>query len=126
METDDAWGWLLTVYYPVKDSLGNMRCYVGADVSLQYIAEYMLVFFVKIILTMAGFFILIVAFALWKTGVYTSIPISTMTSCLERFAMSGEDQEKLDENVRITLVLFQGLVVFQTVCYKIYAFSAGR
>ena len=101
VETDDTWGWLLTVYYPVKDSLGNMKCYVGADVSLQYIAEYMWVFFVKIILTMAGFFILIVAFALWKTGVYTSIPISTMTSCLERFATSGEDQDKLDENVRI-------------------------
>ncbi len=101
IETNDAWGWLLTVYYPVTDSLGNMKCYVGADVSLQYIADYMFVFFMKIILTMAGFFILIVAFALWKTGVYTSIPISTMTSCLERFAMSGEDQEKLDENVRI-------------------------
>lgn len=99
--TDDTWGWLLTVYYPVKDIYGNMKCYVGADVSLKYIAEYMFVFFMKIILTMAGFFILIVAFALWKTGVYTSIPISTMTSCLERFAMSGEDQEKLDENVRM-------------------------
>ena len=101
IETDDAWGWLLTVYYPVQDSFGNMKCYVGADVSLKYIADYMWVFFLKIILTMAGFFILIVAFALWKTGVYTSIPISTMTSCLERFALSGEDQEKLDENVRI-------------------------
>ena len=101
VETDDTWGWLLTVYYPVKDSLGNLKCYVGADVSLQYLADYMMVFFVKIILTMAGFFLLIVAFALWKTGVYTSIPISTMTSCLERFAMSGEDQDKLDENVRV-------------------------
>ena len=100
VETDDAWGWLLTVYYPVKDSAGKLHCYVGADVSLQYIAEYMVVFFVKIILTMAGFFIPIVAFALWKTGVYTSIPISSISSCLERFALSGEDQEKLDENVK--------------------------
>ena len=101
IETDDVWGWLLTVYYPVKDSDGNMRCYVGADVSLKYIAEYTVVFFLKIILTMAGFFILIVAFALWKTGVYTSIPISSISSCLERFALSGEDQAKLDENVKI-------------------------
>ena len=99
--TNDTWGWLLTVYYPVQDRIGNMRCYVGADVSLQYIAEYTIVFLLKIILTMAGFFILIVAFTLWKTGVYTSIPISSITSCLERFALSGEDQEKLDENVRI-------------------------
>jgi HD-GYP domain-containing protein (c-di-GMP phosphodiesterase class II) len=101
IETDDVWGWLLTVYYPVKDSDGNMRCYVGADVSLKYIADYTVVFFFKIILTMAGFFILIVAFALWKTGVYTSIPISSISSCLERFALSGEDQAKLDENVKI-------------------------
>ena len=101
IETDDVWGWLLTVYYPVKDSQGNMKCYVGADVSLKYIADYTVVFFLKIILTMAGFFILIVAFALWKTGVYTSIPISSISSCLERFALSGEDQAKLDENVKI-------------------------
>ena len=101
IETDDTWGWLLTVYYPVKDADGNMKCYVGADVSLKYIAEYTVGFFLKIILTMAGFFILIVAFALWKTGVYTSIPISSISSCLERFALSGEDQEKLDENVKV-------------------------
>ena len=49
IETDDTWGWLLTVYYPVNDADGNMKCYVGADVSLKYIAEYTVGFFLKII-----------------------------------------------------------------------------
>lgn len=49
---------------------------------------------------MAGFFILIIAFALWNTSIYTSYPISAIAACVDRFASSSEEQEKLDENVR--------------------------
>lgn len=58
-------------------------------------------FLMKVVLTMSGFLILIISFALWKTGVYTSFPISSISACVERFAQSGENQDMLDENVRI-------------------------
>ena len=100
IETNDVWGWMLTVYYPVRDESGKTVCYVGADVSLEYMTSYMQRFILKVLLTMGGFFILIIAYVLWKTSVYTTYPISSMTACIELFAQSGEDQEKLDENVK--------------------------
>ena len=101
METRDYWGWLLTIYYPVKNSTGKTVAYVGADISLEYMTSYMRGFILKVLFTMAGIFILIISYALWKTSVYTSYPISSITACVELFAQSGEDQEKLDENVKI-------------------------
>ena len=101
VESNDMWGWLLTVYYPVRNVEGNTVCYVGTDISLEYLAGNIGAFVLKVFMTMAGFFVLIIAYALWKIGVYTSFPISSISACVERFALSGEDQEKLDENVRI-------------------------
>ena len=39
IESNDAYGWLLTVYEPVYDSGGNCVCYAGADVSMQILSD---------------------------------------------------------------------------------------
>ena len=101
VESNNLWGWLISVYYPVKDVSGKCVCYVGADISLESMFTFIGKFFLKLFMILAGFFILIIAYALWTTGVNTSYPISTIASCVDRFAQSGEDQEKLDENVKI-------------------------
>ena len=101
VESNNLWGWLISVYYPVKDVNGKCVCYVGADISLESMFTFIGKFFLKLFMILAGFFILIIAYALWTTGVNTSYPISTIASCVDRFAQSGEDQEKLDENVKI-------------------------
>lgn len=40
METRDTFGWLLTRYEPVFDSEGRCVCYVGADLSMQGVQDY--------------------------------------------------------------------------------------
>ena len=46
METIDTYGWLLTRYEPIFDSTGKCVCYVGADLSMKgvhdYVANYVL------------------------------------------------------------------------------------
>jgi len=41
IESNDSWGWLMTVYKPVKDSAGRCVAYAGADISMLKIREYM-------------------------------------------------------------------------------------
>lgn len=101
VESRTIFGWMRSIYYPVRDSSGNTVCYVGADISLDYMADYMGAFMTKVALILSGFFILIIAYALWTTGVTTSFPISTIAAYVDRFAGEGEDREKLDENVRV-------------------------
>ncbi|MCR4754652.1 MAG: HD domain-containing protein [Lachnospiraceae bacterium] len=100
IESDDLTGWLLTAYYPIKDSQGNCVAYAGADVSLGYMAQYLRDFVLKIGLIMSGVFIIITAYILWATGIYTAYPISAMASSVDRYTNSGGNQERLDENVR--------------------------
>lgn len=100
IESDDLSGWVLTVYEPVRNDRGETVAYAGADVSLEYTAAYINSFVVKVIFIMSGFFVFVIAFGIWITGVYTAFPIGSITSCVDRFAKSGDDQEVLDDNVR--------------------------
>ena len=101
IELNSISGWKQAVYYPLHDASGKCVCYIGADISLDYMTDYMGGFIAKVLLLMAGFFILIIAYAVWNTGVYTSFPISSIAACVDNFAHSSENQEKLDENVKI-------------------------
>ena len=89
-----------SVHYPIRDSSGKTVAYVVCDVSLDYIATYMTSFVARMLLIMAGLFILIIAYELWMTSVYITYPICTLTACVGEFAESGDDQRVLDENVR--------------------------
>ncbi|WP_294430087.1 HD domain-containing phosphohydrolase [uncultured Treponema sp.] len=100
VESNNLFGWLLTIYHPVRDSSGKCVCYVGADISIDYLHSYIAKFLSHILVIMAGFFILIIAYAIWNTGVYTSYPISSIAACVDNFARTSENIEKLDENVR--------------------------
>lgn len=100
VENKTLFGWMESLYYPVKNSTGRTVCYICADISLDNTAEYMGKFLLHVFLIMAGFFILIIAYALLTTGVYSTYPISTIAACVDRFAHNEEEQEKLDENVR--------------------------
>ena len=92
--------WLMSVYYPVIDASESCVCFVCADVSLEYMAEYMRRFILKVAVILSGFFVLIVAYALWTTDVYSTYPISSMAEMLDRFSKGSDSQEQLDENVR--------------------------
>ena len=101
VESDNILGWMLTMYHPVVNDDGKTVCYVGADVSLEYAAGYLGSFIVKVLLIMAGFFIVIIAYTIWTIGNNMSYPISAIASCVDRFSDSSEDQEKLEENVKL-------------------------
>ena len=100
VQSDNVLGWLLTVYKPVVDDEGNTVCYVGADVSMRYVAGYMVSFIVKVFLIMAGFFIVIISYTIWSIGRNMSYPISAIAACVDRFSDSTEKQEALEENVK--------------------------
>lgn len=100
IEKMEGWRHIITVLRPVKNDKDECICYVGADVVINYMADYMKTFLVRVIFLLSGFFMLIIAYAIWITDRFTVIPVSSMTEFLHRFNSSGESQESLDENVR--------------------------
>ena len=98
--TKTFFGWLFTVYTPIVNEDGRTVCYVGADVSMDYITGFMKSFIIKVFLVMAGFFLVIISYTIWAIGNNMSYPISAIATCIDMFANSFEDQEKLEENVK--------------------------
>ena len=59
--SDEGYGWLLTIYAPVKDAAGNVQCYVGVDLAMQRLRENEMKFLARVVSLFLGFFILIIA-----------------------------------------------------------------
>ena len=57
METVDTYGWLLTRYEPIFDSTGKCVCYVGADLSMQGVRDYVTGYVIRIAV-IAGIFLI--------------------------------------------------------------------
>ena len=101
VETKSALGWLLTINYPVYDENGYCACYVAADISIDYIYDYMGSFIIKVLVIISGFVFVIISYTIWITGTNTSYPISAMAACINLFSDSVENQDKLEENIGI-------------------------
>ena len=99
-ETNDSWGWLISVAQTVRDADGDTKAFVIADVSVNDLREYLREFILKTLLFVAGIIILVILFELWITELYTTYPISNLVYCIDSFSEAGDDQAALDENVR--------------------------
>ena len=100
IESNDIWGWVLTIYHPVKDEMGNCVCYVGADVSMQFLSSYTRSFLLRAILAFAGFIVLILSYGMQVTRTYLVYPINSMASVAKGFSSDSDDQSALDDDVR--------------------------
>ncbi|MBO7386867.1 MAG: cache domain-containing protein, partial [Lachnospiraceae bacterium] len=88
--SDDTYGWLLTDYEPVIDSLGYCVAYAAADVSMSDIRINEISFLAKIISIFTGFIVLILAFCLWISKYHLVLPINAMTIVAQDFAYKTE------------------------------------
>lgn len=60
IESNDSWGWLMTVYEPVRDSSGKCVAYAGADISMLKIRDYMKSYIMTALLISLAFLAVIV------------------------------------------------------------------
>ena len=96
IESDDAWSWLVTVYYPMFDEEGNVVCYAGADVSINYLSDFVGDFANRVLVIMFGIMLLIIAYGMWTINYYTVYPLETLGLYIREFISAGDDQKKLD------------------------------
>ena len=78
IQSNEKYGWLLTVYMPVYDSAGACQCYVGVDINMQHIAVSGYQFMARVFSLFFGFFLLILTGAIWLAEYNIILPINTM------------------------------------------------
>ncbi|MBR5943966.1 MAG: HD domain-containing protein, partial [Lachnospiraceae bacterium] len=95
--SDDTYGWLLTYYEPIKDSLGYCVAYAATDISMSDIRLNEVSFLAKIGSIFTGFIVLILAFCLWSAKYGLVFPINAMTLAAQDFVYKTEKAR--DESV---------------------------
>ena len=84
--SDDQFGWLLTVYKPLRNAAGKTVAYVAADVSMESIVRDEAMFFIKLLSLFFGLSIIImmIVFELMKRGIV--IPVNKMSYAAQKIA----------------------------------------
>ena len=100
VEISSVSGWFIAAYYPIIDKNGICMGYAAAETSLAFVSDYMRDFMLRVLFIMTSFFILIIAFGLWSTGMGMVYPINSIEKSVENFIKAGDDQVELDEAVR--------------------------
>ena len=94
LESNDKFGWLLSVYKPVRDSTGKCVCYVGADISMNALRDYKFRFITKIALYFSGILILIIALGIYSASKFTK-PIHRLQEAFASMAR-GDLTERVE------------------------------
>ena len=88
--SNDAYGWLLTVYQPVYDSNGYCACYVAADISMAQVMLEESAFLARIVILFLAFFILVCAVAIWLAEYGIILPVNSIAQASSSFAFDNE------------------------------------
>ena len=89
--TDDTFGWLLTVYTPVRDSHGDVTAYAAVDISMNQLRTETYSFLAKQISLFLGFFIFILTLGLWFAKYNIVYPVNSMARAAGTFAYDSEE-----------------------------------
>ena len=87
---NDKYGYLLTIYKPVYDSMGHCVCYAGIDFSMEILHDYGRMFIAKVIALFSGAVILIFVLVLALIENNIILPVNTMAYCARNFAYDSE------------------------------------
>lgn len=92
--SNDKYGYLLTIYKPVYNSVGQCTCYAAIDFSMEQISEYGRTFISKVIALFSGVVIFILVIGLTFIENNIILPINTMACCAKNFAYDSEEARK--------------------------------
>lgn len=90
VESDETYGWLLTIYKPVYDSNGVCQCYAAADINMSHIARDGYQFLARVLSLFFGFFVLLLTAAIWLAEYNIILPINTMALATGLFTYDSE------------------------------------
>ena len=89
--SNDTYGYLLTVYNPVRDSRGNCVCYAAADISMERIISNERNFLVEMISLFLSIYLLILALAWHLVEYHIIFPVNSMSLKARAFAYNSEE-----------------------------------
>ncbi len=92
--SNETYGWLLSVYTPVRNSAGETVCYACTDIDMTELWEDECRFLAKSLSLFVGLAMLILAGFLWYAENGVILPINSMAFASSGFAFNSEEERK--------------------------------
>ena len=92
IESHGQYGWLYSIYTPVKDSGGRTVCYACADISMEKLSQDLFSYLAKTLSLFVSIISLLMAFFLLLAESGIILPINSMSLASGRFAFDSEEQ----------------------------------
>ncbi len=110
--SDDQFGWLLTVYRPIKNAAGNTVAYVAADISMESIVRDEAMFFIKLLSLFFGLslIIMMVIIEVMKHGFV--VPVNKMSHAAMKISGATMRTAMAFEMGKLDLSLIQNAVAY--------------
>ena len=110
--SDDQFGWLLTVYRPIKNAAGKTVAYVAADISMESIVRDEAVFFIKLLSLFFGLslIIMMVIIEVMKHGFV--VPVNKMSHAAMKISGATMRTAMAFEMGKLDLSLIQNAVAY--------------
>ena len=88
--SNDAYGWLLTAYKPLRNSAGEVVCYLAVDISMAELVSDEAMFLASVIALFAAFFVLVCAIILWLARYGVILPLNSIAHATNNFTLGDE------------------------------------
>ncbi len=92
--SNDSYGYLMSIYSPVKNSLGETVCYACVDIDMSLLMDIGYQFLARNISLFIGLAVLILAAVLWFVENGVILPINSMAVASEGYAFNSETQRE--------------------------------
>ena len=76
--SDDMFGWLMTVYHPIKDKYGDTVAYACVDISMKQLTANNIIFLTKMISLYLGFLLFVLVLGWWFAEYSITFPVNSM------------------------------------------------
>jgi HD-GYP domain-containing protein (c-di-GMP phosphodiesterase class II) len=83
--SNESYGWLLTVYTPLKNNSGETVCYLAADLSMDRVVSNERSFVAGVLSLFAAFFVLVCAITLWLARYGIVLPVNSIAHVSSNF-----------------------------------------
>ncbi len=93
--TNNQYGWILTVYEPVRDAHGKTLCYIGVDMSMEELHSEEISFLAKIISLFIGVLVVIRTYAVWLAERHIVTPVNTIADAANRFSFDTPEARQV-------------------------------
>ena len=90
--SNGQYGWLYTIYTPVRDSSGKTVCYAGVDISMENIMKGLYAYLARVLSLFVGIIGILLAFFMLLADSGVIMPINSMALASSRFAFDSAAQ----------------------------------